>query len=460
MRPRKRLLLCGALLAMPVAMLMVGLSFASGPTIEATSTPAWSPSMTEIALGETVTLKNPSTSIAHGVEWTQVPSNPDCTNVPGVGQTNWTGSCSFNQAGTYKFVCVVHGYMTGTVNVTGPSAPTVSAGSGTPTSDTEVTLAGIVKPNGLSTEYFFEYGTAAAYGKSTDKTPAGSGFGAVNASANLEGLVPGTTYHFQFVAENSAGTRMGGDRTFTTHGPPSPTTESATGIFPTRATLHGSVNPNGHQTTYFFEYGTDALYGHETAVTAAGSGTSPLAVSVAAIGLEPETQYHFRLVAENSGVEVTGQDQTFTTASFPPPPPPPPTESGPPASEPDPTGSGSGSGSAPPQTTEGGPALGQAVKLAGGRHARVTGSVQVLGPGAGGRLKIELESKGESRAVAGRTALASVPAGTVPFSVALNAHAKRALRRSHRLVLTVWIELIPLSGAPVTVARRLVLRSA
>ena len=35
-------------------------------------------------------------------------------------------------------------------------------------------------------------------------------------AANISGLTPHTTYHFQMVATNAGGTRMGSDRTFTT----------------------------------------------------------------------------------------------------------------------------------------------------------------------------------------------------------------------------------------------------
>ncbi len=45
----------------------------------------------------------------------------------------------------------------------------------------------------------------------------GSGFGPQSVSASVTGLAPGTTYHFQVVASNSAGTTTGPDETFTTH---------------------------------------------------------------------------------------------------------------------------------------------------------------------------------------------------------------------------------------------------
>ena len=46
-------------------------------------------------------------------------------------------------------------------------------------------------------------------------------------------------------------------------------------------------------------------------------------------GLAPDTTYHFRLVAENSGGVAYGDDQTFTTAAHGEPPETPLLRSGP-----------------------------------------------------------------------------------------------------------------------------------
>jgi hypothetical protein len=44
-------------------------------------------------------------------------------------------------------------------------------------------------------------------------------------SANLSGLLPGTTYHYRLVAQNATGSSPGVDRQFTTLSPPEPTPE-------------------------------------------------------------------------------------------------------------------------------------------------------------------------------------------------------------------------------------------
>ena len=65
-------------------------------------------------------------------------------------------------------------------------------------------------------KWYFQYGTSPAYGHSTTHTPLTTDT-VESVSVNITGLLPGTTYHYRFVAENSAGgPSLGRDRTFTT----------------------------------------------------------------------------------------------------------------------------------------------------------------------------------------------------------------------------------------------------
>jgi hypothetical protein len=78
------------------------------------------------------------------------------------------------------------------------------------------TLNGSVNPNGLSTIFWFKYGLTTNYGGTTLIIPVTTGFTAVPASTLLTGLLPGTVYHYQLVATNSAGLTNGTDISFTT----------------------------------------------------------------------------------------------------------------------------------------------------------------------------------------------------------------------------------------------------
>ena len=78
-------------------------------------------------------------------------------------------------------------------------------------------------------------------------------------------------------------------------------------------TLTGSVNPQGCQTYYAFEYGRSSEGYPDEIVSSAGSGTSPVSVSTSSAIVQPSTSYHYRLTAWNSGGEVTGGSGSFTT---------------------------------------------------------------------------------------------------------------------------------------------------
>jgi hypothetical protein len=105
--------------------------------------------------------------------------------------------------------------------------------------------------------------------------------------------------------------------------------------------------------------------------------------------------------------------------------------------------------------------------LANAQHGdAVHGTVQIPPADGGARLEVELLAQGASlarvkrtgRSRVGRLVRSSAPAGTVSFTVSLDATAKRALRRHHKLALIVKIVLTPIHGAAVTLTRSLDLR--
>lgn len=102
--------------------------------------------------------------------------------------------------------------------------------------------------------------------------------------------------------------------------PPATTTDAPTSVTAYEATLNGSVNPNGWDTTYQFEYGTTEAYGTTVPYPAgnAGLGEEAVAVSAPAASLTPDTTYYYRLVAVNAAGAERGSAHTFTTP-WPPP---------------------------------------------------------------------------------------------------------------------------------------------
>jgi hypothetical protein len=100
---------------------------------------------------------------------------------------------------------------------------------------------------------------------------------------------------------------------------PTVTTGTHSHVTDTSAVLHGTVNPNGSATTYFFQWGLTTAYVVDSVARSAGHGTRPVAETVSATGLIPGTAYHFRLVATNAAGTTVGVDRTFTSAGNPPP---------------------------------------------------------------------------------------------------------------------------------------------
>jgi hypothetical protein len=199
-----------------------------------------------------------------------------------------------------------------TLSVTGP--PVVTTNPATYIASFSATLNGAVDPHGLTTTVYFQYGTTTSYGLTTVIQSKG-GNTYQNVAANISGLSASTTYHFRIVATNSAGTTHGADRTFTTlsaTGPPVVTTNPATNVTSSSATLNGTLDPHGLTTSVYFQYGTTTSYGHTTPMQSQ-TGNTFRNINGNISSLSASTVYHFRIVAHNSGGTSFGSDRTFTT---------------------------------------------------------------------------------------------------------------------------------------------------
>jgi acetyl esterase/lipase len=211
------------------------------------------------------------------------------------------------------------------LNVLTPPAPPVTAPTAlvqpaTGVTASSATMNGSVNPNGGATTYYFRYGQTTSYGGYSATNTLSAGTSPVVVTGGLSGLLPGTPYHYQVMASNSAGTSSSADAAFTTP-PTAPVavTQPAVGVTPGGATVNGSVNPGGAATTWYFQYGPTTSYGSYTPTNSLPAGTSAVAVNAVLTGLFSGTPYHYQLVASNSAGTSPGGDAQLTTVAVPPP---------------------------------------------------------------------------------------------------------------------------------------------
>ncbi len=140
-----------------------------------------------------------------------------------------------------------------------------------------------------------------------------------------------------------------------------------------------------------------------------------------------------------------------------------------------PTGPTGGGGSTPGPTAPspapsgespaGSPFAGAPTIHASQRGSTVEGALEISKSGTGDRLEVELLATTASLAKTGHTAQvgrfvsASVSAGQQSFSVKLDAKARRALKRRHRLALKVKITLTPVHGEATSLTRSVTLHA-
>jgi uncharacterized repeat protein (TIGR02543 family) len=96
-------------------------------------------------------------------------------------------------------------------------APTVTTFAPVSVAATLAYISGEVVPNGLSTTYWFEWGTSSTLStySSTPTSQANANANYVRQTRQLSGLSAGTTYYYRIAASNSAGTSKGTIVSFT-----------------------------------------------------------------------------------------------------------------------------------------------------------------------------------------------------------------------------------------------------
>jgi hypothetical protein len=198
------------------------------------------------------------------------------------------------------------------------SAPTITSEWADGITQTSAVLHGSVNPNGLSTTANFQYGTNPSSQSTTPHQSIGSSTSAATIAWSVSSLNCGTTYSYNAVGTNSAGTSSGLLQTFTTlactvSNAPIVSNESVSSITAGSAFLHAQVDPRGFRTDTSFQYGTNPSGALET--------TPPLPISGLAqfdeyiFGLSCATTYGFNMVASGSGGTTLGPWLTFNTGA-------------------------------------------------------------------------------------------------------------------------------------------------
>jgi large repetitive protein len=197
-----------------------------------------------------------------------------------------------------------------------PGSPMVATGAPTVKSSSGAALEGSVNPQGLPTTAHYEYGldskfraSGPVYDQSTPSQNVGSDFTSHTVTATLSGLVPNALYHVRLVANNSAGTTVGPDATFTTKADPPPSAPKLGGSFnaePVSGLVFIKINGKFIPITEVRQIPNGAIINalHGTVVLATAAGPSgPAKVSQAAR-------------AKRKKPKVTTQTGTFGGAVF------------------------------------------------------------------------------------------------------------------------------------------------
>lgn len=202
------------------------------------------------------------------------------------------------------------------------SIPTVKTTTATGVSRNSALLTAEVTPNKAVTNYWFEYGKTANFGQTSSIKTTGDVNSKEQVTLALSNLDPGTNYYFRVNAQNQWGTVNGMTMSFKTLGPvdtakPTAETENVNNLKNTSVTLRGTVNPNGVETTYWFEYSTDSLLGSvllkSTPRVSAGASKSDIRVDANVANLISNTNYFYRVVAQNSLGITYGDRSIFKT---------------------------------------------------------------------------------------------------------------------------------------------------
>ncbi len=180
------------------------------------------------------------------------------------------------------------------------------------------TVTGTIKRGVQPSVYYVQYGADGSLASST--TPVSIPSEAEQAvHVGMTNLDAATTYSYRLVMEAENGVHYYGQaETFTTlPAVEGVSTGPALSVTGTGAKVTGTLEPNGYEAHYYFQYGEEGE-GYALARPAlpgvdAGSAFEGVTAEAGLSRLVPNATYHFRLVTANTLGVTYGQEETFTT---------------------------------------------------------------------------------------------------------------------------------------------------
>jgi hypothetical protein len=172
--------------------------------------------------------------------------------------------------------------------------------------------------SGGETGYYFAYNAGGSCTGGASSEP-GTASGGTAVSTTVGGLAPATQYTVCLVATNTFGSTTSAGVGFQTESVvPMVEGESFSEVGSHSALVNAQVNMENVEGSYFYAYGTSAAFqagdpSRTTEVDLPASG-SPVAAPAQLTGLQPDSEYHFRIVTRNIDKEVNeGALETFRT---------------------------------------------------------------------------------------------------------------------------------------------------
>lgn len=208
------------------------------------------------------------------------------------------------------------GAVTFTTGSIPPRPPTTRSAANIATET--VTLEGRLTAERAPTAWYFEYAPGGSCGAAgAARTPEAQDTHPdepTEVHAPVGGLQPGSEYSACLIAKNAAGASTGSSISFTTRAIQPKVVSVAAQADASEATIEAHVVAGAQHATCELEYGGSEAYGLRAPCDEALHGPGGVA-SVHLTGLEPGSEYDYRLIVENSsGPSSSGEGKgTFTT---------------------------------------------------------------------------------------------------------------------------------------------------